>query len=276
MEQTAGAAELKFYNNDSVTFDDTAATSSVTLNASVQPQSVLFNNNLLTYTLSGSGGVSAASFTKTGSGMLTLNAANIASGNTTVGGGTLQIAGGLLSSSNQFVGASGGASLVQSGGTNAAGSLVLAQSAGSSGTYDLNDGLLVISAGLLQGGGMATFDFGGGTLGASVSWTSSLNMDLTGAGGKSTIDTSGGSIGLSGNLSGSGGLTKSGSGMLVLSGTNNYSGGTFVEAGELIATNSEALPDGSSLTVGNASLFPSNAPVIPAPRLPRCPSWPRC
>ncbi len=90
----SGAAD-KFYNNDSVTFNDTAATASVTLNSSLQPQSVLFNNNLLNYTLSGSGGLSTASFTKTGSGMLTLNAANIAGGNFTVGGGTLQIAGGL-------------------------------------------------------------------------------------------------------------------------------------------------------------------------------------
>jgi autotransporter-associated beta strand protein len=55
-----------------------------------------------------------------------------------------------------------------------------------------------------------------------------------------------------------------GTGRLLLSGTNTYGGGTCVEAGTLIATNSEALPDGSSLTVGNASLFPSYAPVIAA------------
>ncbi len=46
-------------------------------------------------------------------------------------------------------------------------------------------------------------------------------------------------------------------GTLILSASNNYTGGTFVEAGTLIVTNSEALPDGSSLIVGNASLFPS-------------------
>ena len=51
---------------------------------------------------------------------------------------------------------------------------------------------------------------------------------------------------------------------MVLSGTNTYRGGTIVGAGTLIATNSEALPDGSSLIVGNASFFPSYAPVIPA------------
>jgi autotransporter-associated beta strand protein len=51
-------------------------------------------------------------------------------------------------------------------------------------------------------------------------------------------------------------------GTLTLSGTNTYSGGTYVEGGTLILTNSAALADGSSLTVGNAGLFP--APVIPA------------
>jgi len=45
-------------------------------------------------------------------------------------------------------------------------------------------------------------------------------------------------------------LLKDGSGTLVLSGTNNYSGGTVVNAGTLIATSSTALPDGGSLTVG--------------------------
>ena len=56
-------------------------------------------------------------------------------------------------------------------------------------------------------------------------------------------------------------LTMGGSGgMLILSGTNNYSGGTFLEAGTLIATNPAAIADGTNLTVGNAAPF---APVTP-------------
>ena len=38
--------------------------------------------------------------------------------------------------------------------------------------------------------------------------------------------------------------------MLILSGTNAYSGGTIVDAGTLVLTSGSALPDGSSLTVG--------------------------
>ncbi len=54
-------------------------------------------------------------------------------------------------------------------------------------------------------------------------------------------------------------LKKDGSGTLVLSGTNNYTGGTFVEAGTLAIASIGALPDGARLTVGSAAAF---APVI--------------
>ncbi len=58
-------------------------------------------------------------------------------------------------------------------------------------------------------------------------------------------------------------LTMSASnGTLILSGSDNYAGGTFVEAGTLIVTNPSAILAGTDLTVGNASSFPNNAPAI--------------
>ena len=45
-------------------------------------------------------------------------------------------------------------------------------------------------------------------------------------------------------------LAKIGSGTLVLSASNNYTGGTMVEAGTLEVMNFNALPGGSSLAVG--------------------------
>ena len=82
-----------------------------------------------------------------------------------------------------------------------------------------------------------------------------------------TLSPTGGSTTFSGSILGGGTLgaielVLNGSGTQVLSGTNTYTGGTVVDAGTLILTNSEAVLDGSSLTVGNAALF---APIVPAP-----------
>jgi autotransporter-associated beta strand protein len=61
-------------------------------------------------------------------------------------------------------------------------------------------------------------------------------------------------------------LDGDGSGLLVLSGTNNtYGGGTLVAAGTLVVTNSGALPYESSLTVGNAAAFAGGPTVVAAP-----------
>ena len=63
------------------------------------------------------------------------------------------------------------------------------------------------------------------------------------------------SLSLSGNLTGAGPITKSGSGLLILSGDNSYDGGTTVAAGTLEVLSGSALPDGTSLTVGAGGTF---------------------
>ncbi len=67
--------------------------------------------------------------------------------------------------------------------------------------------------------------------------------------------TIGGSISLSGVLSGPGGLAKAGPGTLILSGSNHYIGGTTVNAGTLCVTSSNALADGTVLSVGAGGTF---------------------
>ena len=180
--------------------------------------------------LSGAGGL-----TKIGANSLTLSGSNTYSGNTTVSGGTLVMSGGKLSSPIQYVGYSGIGSFTQSGGTNTVSStLELGYNSSDSGTYNLNGGLLVLPAsGLTVGSGSATFNFGGGTLGATRPWSSSLNINMTGAGGVGTVNTTGGNISLSGNLSGVGGLTEIGPNTLTLTGSNTYSGNTKVDGGTL-------------------------------------------
>ncbi len=67
---------------------------------------------------------------------------------------------------------------------------------------------------------------------------------------------SAGSLALSGTCA-----TISGAGTLVLTGSNCYSRGTFVNGGTMIVTGNQALADGTSLTVGEQSVF---MPVVPS------------
>jgi autotransporter-associated beta strand protein len=72
----------------------------------------------------------------------------------------------------------------------------------------------------------------------------------------------------SGLIADGGGLTALGvsGGSLTLTGTNTYTGGTYVSGnGNLIVTNPQAIADGSSLTIGDASFFPASAPVVGSP-----------
>jgi len=57
------------------------------------------------------------------------------------------------------------------------------------------------------------------------------------------------------NYSGAGGLVKTGTGSIGLSGANTYMGGTTVLEGTLVATNPAALPGGTSLTIGAGGTF---------------------
>lgn len=101
------------------------------------------------------------------------------------------------------------------------------------GSYNLSGGSLYIGAGgiIVQAGGGYEMNLGGGTVGAVANWASSLNLKLTGSNGATTFSPGGNTITLSGVLSGAGGLTVSGSGVLALSAANTYTGDTTVNAG---------------------------------------------
>ncbi len=138
-----------------------------------------------------------------------------------------------LNRGNLYVGYGGTGTVTQIGGTNTvAGILCFGQDTASSGTYNLNGGVLGLH-GLAAGSGTAAFNFGGGALRADASFASALPITLTGIGGNATVNTSGHAVSLSGTLSGAGGLTKTGSGTLTLSATNNYNGLTTVAGGVL-------------------------------------------
>ena len=133
---------------------------------------------------------------------------------------------GLLVASQEVIGDVTSGTVSQSGGTNTvANGLILGQNQGATGTYNLNGGLLTINGSLTVGDGSAALNMNGGTL--------------------------------------SGGLVISGAGVLVLSGTNGYSGGTTVNSGKLIVLNSKSLLSGSNLTVGSSSSLYFESPTVP-------------
>ena len=102
------------------------------------------------------------------------------------------------------------------------------------GAYTLSGGSIYIgSGGITSDGARYAINLGGGTVGAEASWSSTLNMTLTGNNGPVTFDTAANNIGLSGVLSGNGGLIKTGTGTLELSGADTYTGNTTVNAGVL-------------------------------------------
>ena len=94
--QTGTATPANYTNGESVVFGDTATNFSVNLAVAVSPASVLITNNLHNYVISGLGSISnalsqPASLSKQGTASLTLDTANVYTGNTVVGAGTLSV-----------------------------------------------------------------------------------------------------------------------------------------------------------------------------------------
>jgi autotransporter-associated beta strand protein len=191
--------------------------------------SVVFNG-----VLSGSGG-----FTKTGAGTLTLTGAN-SYGNTTVGAGTLSIGGdaNIGSGTNTLAGGTllltgsspymknwtldaGSNAIDDNGGTVAFGGVL----SGSGGFTKTGEGTLTLTGANTYSGGTTVF---AGTLKGD---TTSLQGDILNNFLVEFDQTSDGTY--AGVMSGSGFLTKSGAGILTLTGANTYSGGTMISAGTL-------------------------------------------
>ena len=138
----------------------------------------------------------------------------------------------------------------------------------------IEGGTLDIHADAALGAGTAAVTFSAdGTLQASGTVTLNPSRGIViQSGATATLDTQAGKMTVDGAISGAGGaLMKEGSGILVLSGSDTYTGGTIVEAGTLVVTAADALPAGTSLVVGTdgTSIF---APAASGPSLADSPA----
>ncbi|MEZ5414315.1 MAG: autotransporter-associated beta strand repeat-containing protein [Opitutaceae bacterium] len=190
------------------------------------------------------------SVTKTGSGLLVLSGANEYLGSTNIGtsggasGGTLRLgANNVLPSTAVTIYAG---ILDINTRTDTIGSLTLGGGAG--GTTASVTG----TSGTLTLGGNITYSATNNPNGATISSNVALGGNRVVNVGDSTAASD--DLTISGVISGSGqGITKSGSGNLLLSGANTYSGATSVSAGTVTISNASALGTGSTTTVSSGA-----------------------
>jgi fibronectin-binding autotransporter adhesin len=169
-------------------------------------------------------------FRKLGAGSLTLSGTNTYTGGTTIAAGTLAIAGSAALGSGSLT-------------------ITNADFANQTGLLDpLPAGMTQVWSGSVGIQSSTSLTFGSGTI--------TLAADTT-------VLVKGVHVRISSPVTGTAGLSKSGPGTLVLSGTHTYSGSTTVLSGTLILEGPLAQPPGSALTVAaNATvLLQGGAPV---------------
>ncbi|MBN2506720.1 MAG: immunoglobulin domain-containing protein [Verrucomicrobia bacterium] len=146
-----------------------------------------------------------------------------------------------------YIGVDGTGIFTQKGGTVRAHGLGLDNRGNSAGddTFNLEGGTFIVGPsgiGTANAANTYVVNLKGGTLGASANWASALNMNLVGTETMPIVNPDAYTVTLSGILSGVGGLTKDGAGILLLNGGNTYEGLTLVNAGVLGGIGSLAGP----------------------------------
>jgi fibronectin-binding autotransporter adhesin len=224
------------------------------------------NGQSTTYSgiLSGSGG-----FSKVGNGTLTLSGSNSYTGGTTISGGrlvgtTASLQGAItnnaavtfdMATSGTYEGRmTGPGSLTKTG----AGTLTLSNTTVYTGPTALDGGVIALaSINALQA--TSTISFGGGTLQYSANNTLDYSDRFSTAPGQQyRIDTNGQNVFFMRPLTSvEGSLVKLGAGNLQMLGTNSYSGGTTVSAGELQGT--VASLQGDIINNATVSFLPGSA-----------------
>jgi fibronectin-binding autotransporter adhesin len=276
-----------FYNDDNVTFGATATSLNVNINSQVAPRSINVNSGASTYTFSGVGGIIGTTGVTLAAGSLVLSTSNSYTGATLIGGYLkLGAAGALpLGSAVGFGGQFAGSYILDINGFSPTiGSLYADTAAGTIGSSSASSnstinwslatpttfigvvqntigagtkttGLDLLSGSLILTGsntysGATTISAGsalqigsGGTFGSVSSSTTIADNGLL-VMDRSDTPTIGNNIG------GTGALYQIGSGTVLLTGSNSYTGGTSVQQGTLRIGSANAFPAGTGLTLG--------------------------
>jgi autotransporter-associated beta strand protein len=232
-----------------VTFDDSVGTGSTTVAisaADVKPVGVIFNNSAKSYTLQGPFAIAGGAYlTVSGGGLVTVTNSNSYTGGTNISNGTLKVGDG---------GSIGSGDIVVNG------ALIYSRSdsvttfstiSGSGSVTQQGPGLMTLAginaytgATNVSGG---TLQIGNGDSATLASTSVVLSNSAALAFDHSTIAN------YSGAISGVGSVIKAGSGTLTLSGANNYTNGTIVNAGTLVLTGNGTY--GGRTTVNGGYLY---------------------
>ena len=204
----------------------------VTLGANTLTVNTTAANSSIAGVVSGSGGI-----VKSGSGTLTLSSAvNTYTGSTTINAGTLSVGTLANGGSNSSLGAPTG------------GSATIGLGSSSAGVLSYTGGSVSTNRAMTIGGA------GGGTVQAtSGSATLTLTGNINTNGNPITFNANTGNITDSGVISSSGSLIKTGTGTLILSGVNTYSGVSTINIGTLQLGIANAISASSDVTLANAA-----------------------
>ncbi len=276
-----------YTDGDNVVFQDTDVNTSMTLTSpqmitvasTVNPQTVVFSNNAVSYSIGGAAISGTASLTVNGGGSVTLTgSSNSYSGGTIVTNGTLTLttsSTGLPASVSMGPVGTAAVQLGNGGGGNAA-TLYLG-AASSTGGLTLANAITVVSgsSGLLTIGGQntsgtntysgaitlnqsatASLAAGTGTLAFTGNIAPGASGTLTFAPGAGATITSGTGTGVIGGGTGTLAVTQNGAGTTILSGANTYGGATTVTTGTLRVAGSLA---------GNGNIAVNNGAALQVP-----------
>ena len=141
------------------------------------------------------------------------------------------------------------------------------------GTVYLDASSVTINTPSGTSGNNYAFNVSGGTIAATANWSPACKVpiNLTNFNGNITfqaanINGTAYNISMSGALTGAGGLTKTGAGVLALSGANNYAGTTVISNGTL-SVSTTGMPTNGPVTLEGASLsagLPTNSVILAA------------